>query len=173
MAVFLLARWRASRGKTIGESTPLVLLSLALIIFLPVLVIHATYDTIETETYTEASSYGSPLIVGVLNTLKISVVGCILASVLGFLVGLARLSTNFLVNKLASAYVEVLRNIPLLLQIFFWYFAVLQTLPSVRQSLTWSNLLILNNRGCCSPSPTRPSGSRRLCSCPSERSRGS
>ncbi|MCH8887920.1 MAG: ABC transporter permease subunit [SAR324 cluster bacterium] len=153
MAVFLLARWRASRGKTIGESTPLVLLSLALIFFLPVLVLHATYDTIETETYTEASSYGSALIVGVLNTLKISVVGCILATVLGFLVGLARLSTNFLVNKLASAYVEVLRNIPLLLQIFFWYFAVLQTLPSVRQSLTWSNLFILNNRGVLLPSP--------------------
>ena len=79
--------------------------------------------------YAEENSYGRAMVVGLLNTLLVSVVGIALATALGFIVGVARLSSNWLIAKLAAVYIEVLRNIPLLLQIFFWYFAVLRPLP--------------------------------------------
>jgi len=82
--------------------------------------------------YSETSSYGRVFIVGLLNTLLVAIVGCILATLLGFIVGIGRLSRNWLINKIAGVYVETLRNIPLLLQIFFWYHAVLKPLPGPR-----------------------------------------
>src|SRR5689334_9439322 len=84
--------------------------------------------------YSLQSSYGRAFLVGLLNTLLVSAVGIVLATLIGFIVGVARLSRNFLISKLAAAYVDVIRNIPLLAQIIFWYFGVLTTLPSVRQS---------------------------------------
>ena len=84
--------------------------------------------------YTEADTYGRTFIVGLLNTILVSVLGIIAATILGFFIGVGRLSNNWLINKICSIYVEIFRNIPLLLQIFFWYFAVLRTLPSPRQS---------------------------------------
>jgi len=97
--------------------------------------------------YSELSSYGRAFVVGVLNTLLVSAIGIVLATALGFAIGLARLSSNWLVARLAGAYVEILRNLPLLLQIFFWYFAVLRALPGPRQSLELGGLGFLNNRG--------------------------
>ena len=79
--------------------------------------------------YSNASSYGRAFWVGLLNTLLVAVLGIIAATVIGFIVGIGRLSSNWLVARLATAYVEIVRNLPLLLQLFFWYFAVLKTLP--------------------------------------------
>ncbi len=85
--------------------------------------------------YSESSSYGRTFLVGLLNTLLVSGLGIVCATILGFVVGIARLSRNWLVAKLAAAYVEIFRNIPLLVQILFWYFAVFLNLPPPRQAL--------------------------------------
>jgi general L-amino acid transport system permease protein len=85
--------------------------------------------------YNEADTYGRVFLVGLLNTLLVSVLGVVLATLLGFIIGIARLSPNWLVARLAGGYVEVIRNLPLLFQIFFWYLAVLGTLPAPRQSI--------------------------------------
>src|SRR5262245_44073667 len=80
--------------------------------------------------YSNLSTYGRAFWVGLLNTLLVAALGIVAATVIGFIVGIARLSSNWLIARLATAYVEVVRNIPLLLQLFFWYFAVLKTLPA-------------------------------------------
>ncbi|NIP88999.1 MAG: amino acid ABC transporter permease [Gammaproteobacteria bacterium] len=103
--------------------------------------------------YSEENTYGRVLVVGLLNTIFVSVVGIALATALGFLVGVARLSTNWIVARLAAVYIEMLRNIPLLLQIFFWYFAVLRPLPGPRQSIELLDSWFLNNRGLYYPKP--------------------
>jgi general L-amino acid transport system permease protein len=97
-------------------------------------------------------SFGRTFIVGLLNTLLVSFLGVLLATILGFVLGVARLSNNWLISKVALCYVETFRNIPLLLQIFFWYVAVLGPLPSPRQSIELGNTF-LNNRGFYIPSP--------------------
>ncbi|HHF2873563.1 TPA: amino acid ABC transporter permease [Vibrio diabolicus] len=103
--------------------------------------------------YDETYSYGRTFIIGLLNTALVSVLGIILATVIGFTMGVARLSSNWLVSRLAAVYIETFRNIPLLLQIFFWYFAVLQALPSPRQSLSLGEAIFLNVRGLYFPAP--------------------
>jgi len=108
--------------------------------------------------YSESSSYGRAFLVGLLNTLLVSFIGIILATLLGLIVGVARLSSNWLVSRMALAYVEIIRNIPLLLQIFFWYFVVLRSLPSPRQSINWWDAIFLNNRGVYIPSPLPEDG---------------
>ena len=109
--------------------------------------------------YKLTSSYGRAFLVGLLNTLAVSAAGIVLATIVGFIVGVARLSKNWLVAKLATVYVETLRNIPLLLQILFWYFGVLATLPSVRNSLSVGDLMFLNNRGLYASAPIFEPGS--------------
>ncbi len=91
-------------------------------------------------------------IVGLLNTLLVSACGVVLATLVGFMMGVLRLSNNWLIARLATVYVETLRNVPLLLQIVFWYFGVLAALPSVRQSLSFGDVVYLNNRGLVFPS---------------------
>jgi general L-amino acid transport system permease protein len=108
--------------------------------------------------YSETSSFGRTFVVGLLNTLLVSVLGIALATLLGFVIGIARLSTNWLLARLASIYIEVFRNIPLLLQIFFWYFAVLQALPSPRDSLSLGEAVFLNLRGLYLPRPLPEAG---------------
>ncbi len=103
--------------------------------------------------YTENDTYGRTFIVGLLNTILVSVLGIICATILGFIIGVARLSSNWLVSKLAGIYIETFRNLPLLLQIFFWYFAVLRTLPSPKNSLHIGEKFFLNIRGVYLPSP--------------------
>ncbi len=103
--------------------------------------------------YTENDTYGRTFIVGLLNTILVSALGIICATILGFIIGVARLSSNWLVSKLAGIYIETFRNLPLLLQIFFWYFAVLQALPSPRNSLHIGEKFFLNIRGVYLPSP--------------------
>jgi general L-amino acid transport system permease protein len=103
--------------------------------------------------YSETSSYFIAFVVSLLNTLLIAVVGIVFATVLGFILGVARLSQNWIISKLAAVYVETFRNIPLLLQIFFWYHAVLKPLPGPKESLVFSGSFFLNNRGLYLPGP--------------------
>ena len=108
--------------------------------------------------YTEESTYGRVFLVGVLNTLLVSFVGVIFATILGFLIGIARLSSNWLIAKLASVYIEIFRNIPLLLQILFWFTAVLASLPRARDGLEFAGGVFLNVRGLYLPRPVPESG---------------
>ncbi len=103
--------------------------------------------------YSETSSFGRTFLVGLLNTLLVSLLGIVLATLLGFVIGVARLSSNWLVSRLAATYIEIFRNIPLLLQIFFWYFAVLRALPRPRESLALGEAVFLNLRGLYLPRP--------------------
>ena len=109
--------------------------------------------------YDETHSYGTTFIVGLLNTALVSFLGIIVATFLGFVIGIARLSTNWLVSRFAAVYIETFRNIPLLLQIFFWYFAVLQALPLPRASISLGEYVFLNVRGLFFPKPIFESGS--------------
>lgn len=108
--------------------------------------------------YSDTSTYGRAFLVGLLNTLLVASLGIVAATILGFLIGVARLSKNWLVAKLSAAYVEIARNLPLLLQIFFWYFAVLGGMPSPRQSVSFMDAFFINNRGLFSPSPVLKPG---------------
>ena len=98
-------------------------------------------------SYSAASSYGRALIVGALNTLYVSSIGIIITVILGTVVGVARLSTNWLVSKLAAIYIEVFQDIPVLLQLFFWYAIFYETLPSPRQALHPLPGVFVCNRG--------------------------
>lgn len=109
--------------------------------------------------YSEASSYGRALVVGILNTFLVAFIGVLLATIIGFIVGVARLSNNWVISKLAYVYIEVIRNIPLLLQIFFWYFAVLRAVPNPRNSVDFLGMFFLNNRGVFMPRPIFGEGS--------------
>ena len=103
--------------------------------------------------FSESSTYGRVFVVGLLNTLVVSVIGIVFATVIGFMIGLGRLSPNWLLARLAGGYVELVRNLPLLFQILFWYLAVLAALPSPRQSLSLFGGAFLNNRGFVVPRP--------------------
>jgi general L-amino acid transport system permease protein len=102
-----------------------------------------------------SSSYFDTYLIAIGNTVLVGFLGIITATIVGFIVGIARLSKNWLVSKIASAYVEIFRNIPLLLQITFWYFVVIiPLLPIARESFTiGTNLLVVNNRGIYIPEP--------------------
>jgi general L-amino acid transport system permease protein len=108
--------------------------------------------------YSALSTYGRAFWVGLLNTLLVGAVSIVLATPLGFAIGLARLAPNWLLSRIALVYVELTRNTPLLLQLFFWYNAVLKTLPSPRQSVNLGGVLFLNNRGLYLPRPTFSDG---------------
>jgi general L-amino acid transport system permease protein len=97
--------------------------------------------------YDETDTYGRAFWVGVTNTLLVSSLGIIFASLIGFMVGMARTAHNWMLSRLAGAYVEVVRNIPLLLQLFFWYFAVLRNLPSPQESIAFKDAVFINIRG--------------------------
>jgi general L-amino acid transport system permease protein len=99
------------------------------------------------------STYFEAFLVGLLNTLVVSAIGIVIATILGFVIGIARLSNNWLVAKLATIYVEVIRNLPLLLQLLFWYYAVLASLPQPRESVRVGTWAFLNTRGLFLPKP--------------------
>lgn len=108
--------------------------------------------------YSQTSTYGRAFWVGLLNTLLVAGVGIVLATVLGFIVGISRLSKNWLLARVAGGYVEIIRNLPLLLQLLFWYNAVLKTLPDIRESSPFLGGLFLNNRGLFLPRPMAQEG---------------
>ncbi len=97
--------------------------------------------------YSSADSYGMALLVGMLNTMKVAVIGIVLTILLGTVVGVCRLSTNWLLSKLSAVYIEVLQDIPILLQLFFWYAIFNEIFPSPRQALNPMEGVFLCNRG--------------------------
>ncbi|MBK6981233.1 MAG: amino acid ABC transporter permease [Betaproteobacteria bacterium] len=108
--------------------------------------------------FDESSSYGRTFVVGLLNTVLVSALGIVLATILGFVIGVARLSRNWLVSTLAATYIEIFRNIPLLLQILFWYFAVFLNLPPPAEALSIGDSVFLTLRGLYLPRPVAESG---------------
>jgi general L-amino acid transport system permease protein len=120
----------------------------------------AGFDISQTliEYSSRGSTYGRAFWVGLLNTLLVAGVGIIFATILGFVVGISRLSRNWLLAKVAGGYVEIIRNLPLLLQLLFWYNAVLKALPDIRDSIAVGGGLFLNNRGLFLPQPIFQSG---------------
>ena len=97
--------------------------------------------------YSPADTYARAIWVGLLNTLRVSVVGIVVATLFGTLLGVARLSKNWLVSRVASAYVEIMRNIPLLLQLFFWYAIITEVMPGPRNALSPVPGIFISNRG--------------------------
>lgn len=103
--------------------------------------------------YSATSTYGQAFWVGFWNTVVVSALGIVFATIIGFVVGIARLSNNWLIARLGTIFVEALRNIPLLLLLFFWYYAVLQALPQARNAMSLPGGAWLSNRGLLLPSP--------------------
>lgn len=108
--------------------------------------------------YPDNATYGRVFLVGILNTLLVAVVSIFLASIFGLLMGLARLSSNWLISRVARGYVELLRNTPLLLQIIAWYLGVFTLLPRPRDSVILGEVFVLNNRGFYMPAPVPEAG---------------
>jgi general L-amino acid transport system permease protein len=114
----------------------------------------AGFDIIQSMIpYTSDSSYGTAIITGFLNTLLIAILGIIFATLIGFLVGIMRLSKNWLVAKIAMVYIETIRNVPLLLQLFVWYKLVLVPLPDSREALNLADMFFLSKKGLNMPLP--------------------
>ncbi|MFK8251368.1 amino acid ABC transporter permease [Ancylobacter terrae] len=109
--------------------------------------------------YSETSTYGRAFLVGLLNTILVAVVGIFFATIIGFLVGVGRLSKNFVIRLLSTWYVELIRNLPPLFQILFWYLAVLSAMPGPRQSINIFNTFFISNRGIMAPRPVFGDGS--------------
>src|SRR5215217_6394375 len=103
--------------------------------------------------WSRGSYYWEAFLVGLINTLLVAFIGIICATILGFTLGIARLSSNFIISSLATIYIELIRNIPLLLQLFFWYFAVLKAMPAVRDSIALPFDSFINQRGIFVPKP--------------------
>jgi general L-amino acid transport system permease protein len=108
--------------------------------------------------YSGSDTYTRVFLVGLLNTLLVSVIGIFFASIIGFMVALGRLSPNWLLARISGAYVELIRNLPLLFQILFWYLAVLSALPNPRQSISLFGSFFLSNRGFVVPRPIGQAG---------------
>ena len=108
--------------------------------------------------YSGSDTYTRVFVVGLLNTLLVSVIGIFFATVIGFLIGLGRLSPNWLLSRISGGYVELVRNLPLLFQILFWYLAVLSALPNPRQSISLFGSFFLSNRGFVIPKPIASAG---------------
>ena len=120
----------------------------------------AGFDITETPIHFDHSSTNWDVFkVGLLNTLIVSFWGIILTSLLGLIIGVARLSKNWIISHLAASYIEIFRNIPILLQILFWYNVVLAAMPSVRQSYSFFGSIFINQRGLFIPKPIFEDGS--------------
>ena len=121
----------------------------------------AGFDISQTliEYSAQTSTNGRAFLVGLLNTLLVAGLGIVFATLLGFVIGISRLSRNWLLARLAGAYVEIIRNVPLLLQLYFWYNAVLKALPETRDNVVLRGGIFLNNRGLFLPKPVFELGS--------------
>lgn len=109
-------------------------------------------------SYTGSDTFLRVFVVGLLNTLVVSVVGIFFATVIGFIVALCRLSPNWLLSRVGEIYVEICRNLPVLFQILFWYLAVLAALPNPRQSISLLGIAFISNRGLVIPRPIGEGG---------------
>jgi general L-amino acid transport system permease protein len=118
----------------------------------------ASFDLAEGIPFSPTDSYARAFLVGVVNTIRVASLGIILTTLVGLVTGIARLSDNWLVSKIASVYIEIIRNTPLLVQLFFLYFAVILKLPALQEALVLSGPIFLSNRGVALPA-LRPSAS--------------
>jgi general L-amino acid transport system permease protein len=119
----------------------------------------AAFDIAEGIDYQSTDTFGRALWVGVINTIRVSLIGIILTTILGIIVGIARLSNNWLISRIAAVYIEIIRNVPLLVLLFFVYFGVVLKLPSVRESIQPFGLpMYLNQRGIALPGITPTAG---------------
>jgi len=119
----------------------------------------AGFDIVfEVIPFSSDDTYGRLFLVGILNTILVAVIGIIFATILGFTIGVARLSSNWLVSKIALVYIEIIRNVPILLQIIFWYVIIKNTLPHVRKSYSLGDAFFLSNRGLNMPQPVLEDG---------------
>jgi general L-amino acid transport system permease protein len=107
----------------------------------------AGFRIAEGPPFDPTESYGRAFVVGIVNTLRVVVAGIVLATIVGLVVGIARLSSNWLVRNLAGGYINIIRNTPLLVQLFFWYTAVILQLPDIKEHMGLGNAVILSNRG--------------------------
>lgn len=98
-------------------------------------------------SYSRSSTYWQAYLVGLLNTLSVSIVGVFFSTILGVILGVARLSTNFIINRLAAFYLELIRNLSLLVFLIFWYLGVFLKLPKVQEAIIWPGNIFLSNRG--------------------------
>jgi general L-amino acid transport system permease protein len=108
--------------------------------------------------YSGSDTYTRVFLVGLVNTLVVAIIGIFFATIIGFIVALGRLSPNWLLSRISGGYVELIRNLPLLFQILFWYLAVLAALPNPRQSVSLFGVFFLNNRGLVVPKPVADPG---------------
>src|ERR1700720_4061009 len=108
--------------------------------------------------YSGSDTYTRVFFVGLVNTLVVAVIGIFFATVIGFIVALGRLSPNWLLSRISGGYVELVRNLPVLFQILFWYLAVLGALPGPRQSISLFASIFLSNRGLVVPYPIPDAG---------------
>jgi len=122
--------------------------------------LEAGFEIGEGIAYEPSDSYARAFLVGVVNTLRVTIAGIALATILGLVAGIARLSSNWLVNKIASVYIESIRNTPLLVQLFVWYFAVIMKLPRIKESIVLPGPIFISNRAVAVPWPV-PSPSFR------------
>jgi general L-amino acid transport system permease protein len=141
------------RHETLAGNGWLGLAALLLVVLMPALVLHWSGGAILTTRFSADRTFGLALVTGLANTVKLAIVGCVLTTAIGLLLGIARLSGNLFLRGFATAYIEAFRNTPPLLQIFFWYFGVLRTMPHVRQSLSLGDTVFINNRGIFLPAP--------------------
>lgn len=107
----------------------------------------ASFDLAEGMAFSPIDPYWKAFIVGVLNTIKVAILGIIMATILGTVAGVARLSTNWLITNIASVYIEIIRNTPVLVQLFFLYFAVMLKLPELKDRIVLPGPIFLSNRG--------------------------
>ena len=163
LAAWSLTRWAARRGMPAAADTRLAVLRTALLFGIPAATLAVAGPGIETEQYTSDSTFRQALAIGILNTLRVSAIALVLSTIVGMVVALMRLSPNWVLRALGRAYVELIRNLPMLLHLFFWYFAVLRSLPLVRQSLSVGDVTFINNRGVYFPAPIAEPGLAPFC----------
>lgn len=146
-----LCRWAGARNRQVLGEPGLAAGLVAAVIGPPLLALALVHSDVEVIRYTAENSLGAALVTGALNTVAVSAIALVLSTLVGFLVALMRLSGNWLIAAIGGAYVELIRNLPLLLHLFFWYFAVLRSLPPPRGSYSLFGWVFVNNRGVMLP----------------------
>ncbi len=150
---------RALGGRAGWTGFALQILFVALLVWIGYLNNTAGFDVSQSLIpYSGSDTYTRVFLVGLLNTLLVSIIGIFFATVIGFLVALGRLSPNWLLSRISGGYVELIRNLPPLFQILFWYLAVLSALPNPRQSISLFGSFFLSNRGLVVPKPIAHAG---------------
>ncbi len=151
LAGFGLCRWAGARRRQVLGEPGLAAALIAVVFGPPLLTAVLVFDDISVLRYSADNTLGTALVVGALNTVTVSALALVLSTVVGLAVALMRLSGNWLISRIGGVYVELIRNLPLLLHLFFWYFAVLRTLPPPRGSYSLFDWVFVNNRGVMLP----------------------